>query len=768
MSKLTKQDIDTWLDQVNYSELNSNLYLPSEFSLMFLNFIKLVNGSQGESNKTPPFHLKMLDRAIEPYPYIVNLCFRGAAKALDVDTKILTTKGWTTIYKLRVGDYVYSEEGKPTLVTHKSEVFHKAMFRINLEDGRHLDVSEDHINSVYLGSERKDMTTFELLNQQNPDMYIPLGLGIDVPDKKLCTDPYIAGSLLSYGSKFISVTEYKDASIPQKVALLSSIGSALTVPYEQQAEDIQYIVNSLGGVCRIRVMGGFYHLSFQVPYLLNKRGVVDVTERIKLRITSIQSIREVPSQCIAVDNPAHTFLAGDFITTHNTTVFMEYFSLFLATFGKLPKFGLVEGMLYISDSMDNGVKSARKNIEYRYNNSDFLQEWIPEVKFTDNYLEFVNKDGHRLGIKMFGALTGLRGTKIFGKRPVLAVLDDLIHSDADAASPTIMDNIKDTIYKGVNHALDPIRRKVILNGTPFNKQDVMVTAVESGAWQVNVWPVCEKFPCTEDQFVGAWPDRFSFEYIKSQYDLAVSTGKASAFFQELMLRISSEEERLIQDADIKWYDRSSLLKTKEIFNFYITTDFAVSDRKTADNSVISVWAYNSNGDWFWVDGICVKQTIDLTIDSLFRLVQEYKPQQVGIEATAQQAAFIKFLDSEMLSRNIWFSYASSEKGGRPGIRPTTNKLTRLNVVVPWFKAGKMFFPTEMRHSVIMGQFMQELRLVTMNSIRGSDDCLDTISMLGYLTPWKPSESLPMVQQAGSNVFVDPVEQSDSALSSYIV
>lgn len=48
-------------------------------------------------------------------------------------------------------------------------------------------------------------------------------------------------------------------------------------------------------------------------------------------------------------------------------------------------------------------KSARKNIEFRYNASEFLQEWLPEAKFTDNYIEFRNKDGHRLGIKMFGA-----------------------------------------------------------------------------------------------------------------------------------------------------------------------------------------------------------------------------------------------------------------------------------------------------------------------------------------------------------------------------
>lgn len=529
---LIKQDLDEWLDQVDYSVLNSPSYMPTEFALTFMNFIKLVNGAQGESHVTPPVHLKMLDKVVAGKSYVANLCFRGASK---------------------------------------------------------------------------------------------------------------------------------------------------------------------------------------------------------------------------------------------TTLFMEYFCLYLAVFGFIPGFGKVDGMIYVSDSMDNGVASARKNIEFRYNNSEFLQVWLPPegVKFTDKYIEFKNRDGHMLGIKMFGAKTGLRGTKIFGKRPTVCVLDDLV-SDDDSKSKVAMQAIKDTVYKGVNHALDPTRRKVIFNGTPFNKEDILIEAVESGAWDVNVWPVCEKFPCSKEEFVGAWEDRFSYEYIKEQYDMAVMTGKLSSFYQELMLRISSADERLVQDQEIKWYSRAKLLAMRGIFNFYITTDFATSKKQTADFSVISVWAYNANGDWFWVDGVCARQTMDKSIDDLFRLVQEYKPQQVGIEVTGQQGAFIDLLQRDMMTRNIWFTFASSEKSGAPGIRPTVDKLTRFNLVVPWFKAGKMFFPEEMKTSEIIGQFLQQIKLATFNGLKGKDDCIDTISMLGYLKPWKPSESLP-TNEGVIDIWDDgkPNDLS-SPLDSYIV
>lgn len=530
---IIKKTLDEWLDDVDYNELGDGSYVPSEFALIFMNFIKLVNGSEGESHKTPPVHLKMLDKlANSKSAKIANLCFRGAAK---------------------------------------------------------------------------------------------------------------------------------------------------------------------------------------------------------------------------------------------TTLFFEYLVLFIAVYGYLPGFGDVTGMIYVSDSMENGVKTARKNIEFRYENSDFLKQWLPDAHFTDNYLEFTNLEGHRLGVKMFGAKTGIRGTKIFGKRPVLAVLDDLV-SDDDAKSKAAMSSISDTVHRGINYALDPVRRKTVFNGTPFNNDDVLIEAVQSGAWDVNVWPVCERFPCTREEFIGAWEDRFTFEFIMEQYEDAVLNGKVEGFMQELMLRISSDEERLVKDDDILSYSRAQMMERQNQFNFYITTDFATSDKQTADFSVISVWAYNSNGDWFWVDGVCKRQTMDVTINDLFRLVQLYKPQTVGVEVSGQQLAFIKWLQEQMLVRNIWFNFASSEKSGAPGIRPVKNKLERFNLVVPLFKAKKMYFPSEMKTTEILAHFFGQIRMATKNGLKGKDDCLDTISMLMYLNAWKPSEVAPMLGHNGGPDW-DADEREDnlgSALASYIV
>lgn len=452
-----------------------------------------------------------------------------------------------------------------------------------------------------------------------------------------------------------------------------------------------------------------------------------------------------------------------------TAIFGEYFILYLAVYGVLPKFGEVSLMLYVSDSIENGVKNMRKNLEHRWENSDFLQKYIPRIKLTDIRWEFENLAKKKLIVKGYGATTGVRGAKEMGTRPQIAILDDLV-SDEDARSDTIMQTIEATIYKAVNFALHPKKNLMVWSGTPFNSKDPLYKAVESGVWAVNVFPVCETFPCSEEDFVSVWPDRFDYAYVKKQYDDALALGNISTFNQELMLRIMSDEDRLIPAECILWYSHTSLLKNKNKFNYYITTDFATSEKESSDYSVISVWAYNNQGDWFWVDGICKRQTMDKNIDDLFTLAQKWSPDSVGVEISGQQLAFISWIQSEMMERNIWFNLASDKNSGEPGIRPNTNKMKRFNLVVPIIKARKFYLPSELKDSVPIQECLAELSLVSVGGMKSKhDDFLDTISMLATLKPWKPSEESGIKKAANSKYWdFDDDDDGVSSLESYIV
>jgi predicted phage terminase large subunit-like protein len=451
-----------------------------------------------------------------------------------------------------------------------------------------------------------------------------------------------------------------------------------------------------------------------------------------------------------------------------TTIFGEYLILFIAVYNEIPGFGKVPYGLYVSDSIENGVKKMRLRLERRRENSQFLLHYIPFAKFTDIRWYFKNRSNIETVFTGHGAKTGVRGTVELNTRPVLAILDDLI-SDEDARSATVIASVEDTVYKAIAGALHPTNRLIIWSGTPFNAKDPLYKAVESGAWEVNVFPVCEEFPVKRKDFRGSWEDRFTYDSVLRAYKIALKLGKVDAFNQELMLRIMSEDERLIPDNNIRWYPLENVMRYPSAYNWYITTDFATSEKDSADFSVISVWAYNSNGDWFWVDGICAKQLMDKNMDDLFRLAQRYRPESVGIEVTGQQKGFIPWIQAEMSNRNIWFNLASDKKTNEPGIRPAIKKIDRFHVVQPWFQAGKVYFPTDKKHSPPMIQCMDELELVTRKEFKSKhDDFSDTISMLADMQAWKPSADV-RIPTKGRDYWGDEVEPpEDNALSNYIV
>lgn len=450
-----------------------------------------------------------------------------------------------------------------------------------------------------------------------------------------------------------------------------------------------------------------------------------------------------------------------------TTVFAEYLFPYIAVFGQLDGFGKVNLALYVSDSIENGVKNLRRNIQYRYEESEFLQEYIPRIKFTDTRLEFENKDGHILIVKMYGAKTGVRGAKELGMRPNLAVLDDIV-SDEDARSATIIATIEDTVHKAVSKALHPTRSKIIWNGTPFNAGDPLFKAIESGAWYSNVYPVCEDFGdlTTKENFKSAWPDRFTYEYVKDEYESAKAQGKLQGFFQELMLRVVSDEERIINSEDFVEYDYMLIKDNIADYNVYITTDFATSEEKHADYSAISVWGVNSNNDIIWLDGICSRQLMNKNIEQLFKFVKIYKPMSVGIEANAQQKSFIDWIKEEMIRRNVYFNLASSGDSKKPGIRPTRDKLQRMQQMQPMFNMKKMWFPHNHRKEVV-NEMKNELLSITMSGIKSKhDDMIDTVSMLADMDLLAPSIDVLQIYDPISNEWIEDDDYENG--NSYII
>ena len=425
---------------------------------------------------------------------------------------------------------------------------------------------------------------------------------------------------------------------------------------------------------------------------------------------------------------------------------MEWLVIYVAALGKLPGFGEVGFCAFIGDSAENGVKNFFRNIQAKIDRSDFLRSLIDMPRKTDSEMELKNKDGVELYLKGFGAATNIRGVRYKNMRPSMVIVDDITTNDAKT-SEAIQNTINDNFYKSVLPAMHPTRFKIFVIGTPISENDIIHQLSINPSWAVHRFPICEKFPCPEEEFVGAWTDRFPYEAVKDKYDMYKNAGKSQDFYQEYMLEITDLSTLLVEEDDIRWFDPRLLAKNKHLYNFYISTDFATSEKKSADYSTIGVWAIGSDDSWFLVDGQCKRQSMMENLEDIFRYVRKWKPMSVGIESSGQQGGFISIIQDMMMEKNTWFQIAKKRGSKEYGIRPLKDKTHRfVTGVQPRFKQGKVWFP---KPELIAGypllvalleEMVNELSKFTLaGGVKAlkHDDCIDLLNMMSEMDVYAP-------------------------------
>ena len=428
---------------------------------------------------------------------------------------------------------------------------------------------------------------------------------------------------------------------------------------------------------------------------------------------------------------------------------MEWFILYTAAMGELPGFGKVGFIAFVGDSAENGVKNAFRNISGKIDRSAFLQQFIKVIRKTDNEMELANVDGVELYLKGYGAATNIRGVRYKGLRPAIAIMDDVTTTEA-GASETMLKTIEENFFKSIVPALHPTKYKIFYIATPVSEKDLLHKLIANPSWVVHKFPICNKFPCSREEFVGAWEDRFPYDAVLEKYEMYKSAGQEQSFYQEFMMEVLDLTSRLVDPEDIRWYDPDQIVKNKANYNYYISTDFATSTKKSADYSVLAVWAINANGDWMLVDGVCTRQTMQDNIEELFILVQKWKPLSVGIESSGQQGGFLSILEDMMFKRNVWFNLARKKGSKEPGIRPTGDKTSRfVTGVQPLFKQGKIWFPraelVEKKNPKLWAMLTELENELSKFTLAGGvknlahDDAIDTMNQMSEMEIWLPSE-----------------------------
>ena len=88
---------------------------------------------------------------------LVLVVGRRGGKALDFHTPILTTKGWSTMGELKVGDYVFAPDGSPTKIISKSDInYTDKVYEMHFSNGEIIKANASHEWATITKTQRRN------------------------------------------------------------------------------------------------------------------------------------------------------------------------------------------------------------------------------------------------------------------------------------------------------------------------------------------------------------------------------------------------------------------------------------------------------------------------------------------------------------------------------------------------------------------------------------------------------------------------------------
>lgn len=464
---------------------------------------------------------------------------------------------------------------------------------------------------------------------------------------------------------------------------------------------------------------------------------------------------------------------------------VAYLILYMAAKGKVPGFGKVNYGLYVADSMRNNVETTMTTIKKVYQESKYLKSLFEDTRLIQTEVSFVRKPTTRKEIDAYqqainveklkpdevpgrmkrtftlvgiGANTGGRGSRDGLARPDFTIFDDMLPSEAEANSDVILAKVESTIESDILPGMNNNGNFSIMIGTPYSKKDPVYRRIEQGTWLPVVFPRGNQLPTDEKTFISVWEDRHSYKNCRKDYVRAMRAkdagdgSKLRSLLQEHYLRISSDEDRMITDAMVQWYNRTDIERRLAQYNVYMTTDFTTTGSSGSDMSGIAVWALGSNNDIFMLDLCLRRQELEEQYEEVFRMNKYWtrhstKSLTIGVEVDGQQKGHILALKDRMIRKNEYMTIGK-QKGSKPGSEGILSRLEkgnkhwRFRMMLPLFQNRKIYFPRELEDTPDMRELMDQIKYATYAGFGTKcDDGADLISQLGMMDLQFPMNSM---------------------------
>lgn len=175
-----------------------------------------------------------------------------------------------------------------------------------------------------------------------------------------------------------------------------------------------------------------------------------------------------------------------------------------------------------------------------------------------------------------------------------------------------------------------------------------------------------------------WPDKYSNDDLrKKQLDLG------SFAYNSQMLNVISSGEKVFDVSDIKIETQQLQIGTMNIF---MASDFAISEKKSADETVHIVVGVDKNNDIWVLDLFNERVNPKQSIDALIALHQKYKPIRYGMEVVSFQKSMKYALEDRMRSSGRYFKIDE--------LKAANSKYQRILGLQPLVQMGKVHVKRE--------------------------------------------------------------------------
>ncbi len=399
---------------------------------------------------------------------------------------------------------------------------------------------------------------------------------------------------------------------------------------------------------------------------------------------------------------------------------------------KLPLFAALTGKvgtmpssycLIVSDTASQ-AESIISDILSLYDESEILQGEMQLVRSVADELEF-NVQGRKYHIVGKGSGAKLRGIKRARRRPDLIIIDDL-SNDEVSMNPARREKMKRWLFKALIPSREPTGYLIINVFTPLHMGDAPVELHNASYVDSIEVPLADTLPPAWDNMQSAWPDRFSLEYIKATYEQYQESGRVAEFMQEHFLELVSDESAIFQSSKIK-YEPIHLTSNAMI---YTTTDLAVSQKTSADRSVVITIAFDE-GLWKLLDIQSDRWNPTELMDRLFRVQKKYKPLAVGLETVGYQQAFKHHLEQEMMQRDEYMQIHELKDNLHIA------KSTRIYGLTSVINTGNLVINEDLLDNEALQRLTEQVELSTREGVLSQHD--DEIDCLASFTQLQPVE-----------------------------